>query len=88
MIDVMTLNRKDIFDIREEAAKAVHDATGYFPGRFEPSALNELDSESINKLYEAINKKHEKYLENADLCIICDMALLYLEEHCGGGKND
>lgn len=75
------LNKEKIMDIRKEAAKAAHEATGYIPGCFEPKALDESSIDIIETIRDVIREKELIYRENTELCIICDMALLYLENY-------
>lgn len=74
------LNKEHIMNIKNEAMKA---AKAIAPNcelpRFNPKVLNCLDDEYIGQLKESIHVYELKWRENAELTVICDMALAYLD---------
>lgn len=74
------LNKERITSIKNEATKA---AKAIAPScelpHFNPKVLNCLDGECIRQLKESIHVYELKWRENAELTVICDMALAYLD---------
>lgn len=74
----------DIQIRRTDLSKECVKITGYYPGNFEPKALDEMlkepnAGETIDLMKEITKRYMDKYKEDAELCIICDMAIEYLK---------
>lgn len=74
------LNKERIMSIKNEATKAAKAiASNRELPHFNPKVLNCLDDECIGQLKEFIYVYELKWRENAELTVICDMALAYLD---------
>lgn len=75
-----TLNKERIIDIQNEARKA---AKKIVPDRelpcFDCKVLSDLNNRDFEQLKESIQVYELKWRENAELIVICDMALAYLD---------
>lgn len=79
------LNKEYIMDIQNEARKAAEKiAPDYELPRFDPKVLSGLDNGYFEQLKESIRVYELKWRENAELTVICDMALAYLDTVEGG----
>lgn len=74
------LNKERITSIKNEAAKAAKAlAPNYELPYFNPEAINSLGGRYLELLKESIHAYELKWRENAELTVICDMALAYLD---------
>lgn len=66
--------------------------------RFERSKFQEFDvekikkmfetaTENVKKIYKTVEEAAKKYADDMDMCGICEMALLYLDEMENGSKG-
>ena len=74
------LNKERIMDIQNEARKA---AKKIIPDHelphFDSKVLSGLNNKCLEQIKESIQVYELKWRENAELIVICDMALAYLD---------
>lgn len=79
--DRVTLSRADIESVRDEAFDAACRA-GFnaFP-KYDENRLfrNDVTTDMIDAIKEAVKKKEQQFHNNSELYIICEMALSYLD---------
>lgn len=75
-----TLNKERIMDIQNEARKAAKKiAPDCELPCFDYKVLSDLNNRDFEQLKESIQVYELKWRENAELIVICDMALAYLD---------
>ena len=80
------LTKEDITNIKtqaEEAAECYRKKLGVGGNYWNRKIFEEaiLEPDNFEAVRKDIEKKQQKYIENFELSCICEMALLYLEEH-------